>query len=283
LKVRESSVGVFLQNDTQWTPWLRVIAGVRGDRYHFDIADNASIASPKLSLVFGPWAGTEYFFNWGWGFHSNDARTATATPLVRSKGAELGARTEIISGLQSSIALWQLRLASELVFAGDAGETEPSRASRRSGVEWNNHWRATRRLWIDADFSASRARFTQDDPAGNHVPGAVGKVVSLGASVIDYGPWFGQFQLRYFGPRPLVEDDSRRSQATTLASLRVGYKFSPRLKMALDVFNLFDRKASDIDYYYVSRLPGEPLSGVADTHFHPVEPRAARVTLTANF
>ncbi|HUR89089.1 MAG TPA: TonB-dependent receptor [Ramlibacter sp.] len=281
-RVNESSVGVFIQNDTQWTPWLRAVTGVRGDHFHF-LAQGASIASPKLSLVFGPWARTEYFANWGWGFHSNDARALTDTPLVRSKGLEFGARTEIIPGVQSSIALWQLRLASELVFAGDAGVTQASRSSKRSGIEWNNHWRATPWLLIDADFSASRARFTQDDPAGNFVPGSVGKVVSLGATVTDWGPWFGQFQLRYFGPRPLTEDDSRRSKATTLASLRIGYKFTPRVKIALDVFNLFDRKASDIDYYYVSRLAGEPPTGVADTHFHPVEPRSVRLTLTANY
>jgi outer membrane receptor protein involved in Fe transport len=205
------------------------------------------------------------------------------TPLVRSKGAELGARTEIVPGFQSSIALWQLRLGSELVFSGDAGDTEASRASKRTGIEWNNHWRVKPWLLLDADFSASRARFTQDDPAGNHVPGSVGKVVSLGATVTELGPWFGQFQLRYFGPRPLIEDDSQRSRATTLASLRVGYKFTRALKVAADVFNLFSRKASDVDYYYVSRLQGEPAAGVADTHFHPVEPRSVRMTLTANF
>ena len=53
--------------------------------------------------------------------------------------------------------------------------------------------------------------------------------------------------------------------------------------MAVDVFNLFDRKASDIDYDYASRLPGEPLQGVDDIHFHPVEPRSVRVTLTHKF
>jgi len=296
-RASESSIGVWLQNDTQWTPWLRAIAGARGDRYHFGVASSivansgsksATIASPKLSLVFGPWAKTEYFANWGWGFHSNDARGVTVavdpvTPLVRSKGAEIGARTEIVPGLQSSLAIWQLRLASELVFSGDAGDTEASRASKRSGIEWNNHWRAAQWLLIDADVSVSRARFTQDGPAGNFVPGSVGKVVSLGATVPEYGRWFGQFQLRYFGPRPLIEDDSQRSKATTLAYVRVGYKFTPRLKMAFDVFNLFNRKSSDVDYYYTSRLPGEPASGVADTHFHPVEPRMARLTLTANF
>ena len=97
------------------------------------------------------------------------------------------------------------------------------------------------------------------------------------------GSWFGQFQVRYFGPRPLIEDNSVRSSATTLAYLRVGYKVSQDVRLALDVFNLFDREASDIDYYYPSRLQGEPAGGVDDIHFHPVEPRSLRMTLTANF
>ena len=303
--VRETSASAYVQNDTQWLPWLRSVAGARYDRFHFDVgnsiagnsgATSASIASPKLSLIFGPWARTEYFVNAGGGFHSNDARgvTETVTPkerlpatpvtaLVRSRGAEVGMRTELVDGLQSSLAVWGLRLGSELVFSGDAGDTSPSRASRRAGIEWNNHYRAMPWLLLDADLSASRARFTQDDPIGNHVPGSVGKVVSIGATVTQYGPWFGQFQLRYFGPRPLIEDNSRRSASTTLSSLRVGYRISPGTKVALDVFNLFNRKASDIDYYYTSRLRGEPVGGVDDVHFHPVEPRSLRATLTVNY
>jgi outer membrane receptor protein involved in Fe transport len=267
--VRETSVAVHGENATQWLPWLRSIAGLRADEFFFDVESSiavnsgtrdAALVSPKLSLVFGPWRQTETFLNYGFGYHSNDARGTTATiaaksgdpvaavtPLVRSRGGELGARTEIIPGLQSSLALWQLRLGSELVFVGDAGETEPSRASLRRGIEWNNHWIAASWLLVDADFAASRSRFTEDDPAGNYIPGSVDRVVSLGTTLTELGPWFGQFQLRYFGPRPLVEDNSVRSQSTTLAYLRAGYRMSKDVRVALDVFNLFDRKASDID------------------------------------
>ena len=311
-RVRETSVGAFAENATQWLPWLRSVAGLRFDQYRFDVESsiaensgkkNANITSPKLSLVFGPWAKTETFVNYGWGFHSNDARGVTATlaprefpdrvpvdaspPLVRSKGGEVGLRTEIVPGLQSSLALWQLRLGSELVFSGDAGDTEASGASKRYGVEWNNHWVATNWLLLDADLAVSRARFDTpqgDAPnSGRAIPGAVDKVGSLGATVTGLGPWFGHVQLRYFGPRPLIEDDSQRSKATTLAYLRVGYRLNADWRLALDVFNLFDRKASDIDYFYASRLPGEDPGGVSDTHFHPVEPRSFRVSVTANF
>jgi outer membrane receptor protein involved in Fe transport len=303
--IKEGSAGLYAENAVQWTPWLRSVLGLRFDRYSFDVSSdnpansgrvNAHITSPKLSLVFGPWAKSELFANYGQGFHSNDARGTTTrlspatglpadpvTPLAKTRGGEVGARTEFFPGLQSSIALWRLNLASELLFIGDAGETEASRASRRQGIEWSSHWFVTRWLLLDLDLAASKARFAGDDPAGNYVPGSIGSMASLGLTVPDWQGWFGALQWRYFGPRPLVEDNSQRSASTMLAYLRVGRQIDPTLRLTLDVFNLFDRKASDIDYFYASRLAGEPAGGVADRHFHPVEPRTLRLTLQAKF
>jgi len=304
-RVDEASAALWLQNTVQWNAWLRTIAGLRYDSYRFDvdssIAGNGGkasdhIASPKLSMVLGPWRDTEFFVNYGTGFHSNDARGTTAhvaprertpvdpvTPLVKTRGAELGARSEIVRGLQSSLALWRLRSASELVFSGDAGDTSPSRASKRHGIEWNNHYVAASWLLFDLDLAYSRARYTGQDEAGDHVPGAVEKVASLGATINDIGPWSAAFQLRYFGPRPLIEDNSVRSSSSALAYLRAGYRLNRNWQLSVDVFNLFDRKVNDIEYYYASRLAGEPAEGVQDIHFHPGEPRTARLTLRATF
>jgi outer membrane receptor protein involved in Fe transport len=304
-KVKEASVGVYLENTVQWLDWLRTTAGVRYDRYRFDVRSNildnsgkvdAGVTSPKLALIFGPWENTELFVNYGQGFHSNDARGVTVrvspkdgaaidpvTPLAKTRGAELGVRTEIVPGLQSSVAWWKLRSDSELVFSGDAGDTSASRGSKRSGIEWNNHYIAASWLLFDLDLAYSRARYTTHDAAGDFIPGAIGKVASFGATITDIGPWSAAFQMRYFGPRPLIEDDSRRSSTTAIAYGRLGYKIDRRWALSLDAFNLFDRKASDIDYYYASRLPGEPAEGVDDIHYHPVEPRTVRLTLKAVF
>lgn len=298
--VRQTSLGLFAENATRWTPWFKSVAGLRADQLSVDVSQatnldagekTASIATPKLSLIFGPWHKTEYFVNYGQGFHSNDARgivstTDPAPALVRSKGFELGVRSEWIPGLQTSLALWQLKLGSELVFVGDAGVTEPTGASQRHGIELNNHYVATPWLLFDLDLAASQARFedTQGDAPneGRYIPGSVDTVASFGATVSDLGPWFGQFQLRYFGPRALIEDNSQRSKSTLLAYARVGYKITKDLKLALDVFNLFDRQASDIDYYYESRV-SPTADAVSQVHFHPVEPRSFRVTLSASF
>jgi len=86
-----------------------------------------------------------------------------------------------------------------------------------------------------------------------------------------------------FGPRALIEDDSVRSKATSLVNLEAGYRFTKNVKLALDVLNVLNAKDSDIDYFYTSGLPGEPLSDVDDIHTHPTLPRTARVNLVVGF
>jgi hypothetical protein len=114
--------------------------------------------------------------------------------------------------------------------------------------------------------------------------GAVGGVTSIALAVNGVGPYFGALQLCYFGPRPLVEDNSVRSNSTTTLNGCIGYKISPKTRVELEGFNLTNRQASAIDYYYPSRLASEPVGTAApDVHFHPIESRLFRITLTANY
>ena len=129
----------------------------------------------------------------------------------------------------------------------------------------------------------SRARFTDRNPHGDHIPGAVETVVSAGATVTGIRAFFGGIRWRYFGTRALVGDNSVRSRATSLVNFEAGYKFTEQLRLAVDVFNLFDSKHSDVEYFYRSRLPGEPLSGVDDIHFHPTLKRTVRASLVVGF
>lgn len=310
--VKESSVSLYGEAQVQWLEKLRSIIGLRGDSYRFKVASdtpansgqvNDHIFSPKLALIFGPWAKTEYYANAGYGFHSNDARGVTAVvnpdfrdaanfgaavdpsrPLVRAKGYELGLRSALVPTLQTSLALWRLDLDSELVFVGDAGTTEPSFPSRRTGIEWANYWTPTREITVDADVALSRARFTQVDNnvPGDYIPGAIERTLSMGATWDGGGIWSGGMRLRYFGPRALIEDDSVRSQSSTIVNLQATYRIDRKTRLSVDILNVFDRKVSDIDYFYESQLPAEPAP-VSDIHTHPAEPRTARLTLRMSF
>jgi len=305
--VRERSAGIYAQTATKWDPWLRSVVGVRGDYYHNDVDSNLSVnsdtasgsqLSPKLSLIFGPWGKTEFYVNLGRGGHSNDARGTTIrvdpknpdasavreAPLVPARGVEFGARSELVDGLQTSLALYQFGYDSELLFAGDAGSTaDTGRPSRRTGVELSNYYKLASWLTVDGDIAYARTRYRDVDSAGQHIPGSIEGVASLAVTVDNVGPWFGALQLRYFGPRPLIEDDSVRSKSTRTINARVGYKFAPKLRLAVEVYNLTNRRDSAIDYAYESRLPSEPAEGRFDVHFHPIESRSVRANLIANF
>jgi hypothetical protein len=59
--------------------------------------------------------------------------------------------------------------------------------------------------------------------------------------------------------------------------------FAGGSRAIVDVFNVFNTRVSDVDYFYASRLPGEPAAGVEDIHTHPAEPRTARFFLSYAF
>lgn len=294
--VRQFSLAPYYDNKVQWAEKFRTVAGVRADYYNFhvnSIDDTNSgneddiIASPKLSLIFGPWAQTELYLNGGLGFHSNDGRGSTQAvdpvdPLVQTYGAEIGARTTLVPGLHSTLAFWWLDIDSELLFIGDAGNTEASSPSRRYGVELANYYTLTDWLSLDLDVSFSHSEFRDEAPEGDHIPGSIESVVATGFSVHDLNGFFGGVRLRYFGPRPLIEDDSVRSGETILLSAQIGYRFSKTWTIEAEVFNILDRKDSDIEYYYESNTT--PIGTASEAiHFHPVEPISARVALTARF
>jgi hydrogenase/urease accessory protein HupE len=304
-KIRETGVGPYLEAEVQWFDRFRTIAGVRADWYRFEVDDRLDLnsgdrddllASPKLSLVFGPWGSTEFYLQAGQGFHSNDARGVNtridpedgitllgrADPLVRTEGFEAGVRTTWLPGLHTTLSAWQLDLDSELVFIGDAGNTEASRPSRRRGIELANYYTPTEWLTLDLDVAISRARFRDAAPEGDEIPGSIENAIAAGISLHDLGPLSASLRLRYFGPRPLIEDDSERSGSTSLLSARVGYRMDDTWSLDAEVLNLFDRDESDIEYFYESQISPSALPA-QEIHFHPVESISARVALSARF
>jgi len=326
--VTETSHGLYAQTVQHVGPQFRVTAGVRADAFRFNVRDlrpensgvvTASIVSPKIALAYQPSRTTELYADFGTGFHSNDARGVTqhvdpvtglatdpdtgvtlrgATPLVRAQGAEVGARFAFNQRLRTTVAFWNLNLASELVFQGDAGTTTPGRPSHRYGIEFANFWEPTPGLSYDLDIASSASKFTDPDPVGQLVPGSIKTVVTFGATG-DGARAFGSLRMRYFGPRPLVEDGTVSSHPTTTINLQAGIKPMRDTRLSFDLFNLLNTKASDIDYFYNSSIPSDPRytkpgftgdcpsapcgAGVPDVHFHPIGRRLLRLNFTRQF
>jgi outer membrane receptor protein involved in Fe transport len=269
----------------------------------------ANIFSPKLGIVLGPWDRTSYFITVAEGYHSNDARGVTrsgespdappVTPLTRAVSAELGLSSEPFERWHTTLDVFLLKLKSELVFSGDAGTTSPNGSTTRTGIEWGNHYRINE--WLHADLNAafSRARFDHDvvpddlgcaDAApsrpcaqqiaitGRYIPNSPTNVIDASLTAQHPSGWFGSVRARHFGDSPLVEDNSAKSPAYTTVDLQIGYQHQGQWRLALDVFNLFDVKWNDIEYYYVSRLKDE-AAPQPDFVVHPGVP----LTVRANF
>ena len=342
-KVSEGSVGIYAENTVRWTDWLRTTLGWRGDYYQahvfsiFDSANtgyaSAAIGSPKFRKVIGPFDKTEFFIGAGYGRHSNDARGATTTEdptdpgsklaasplLVRTKGFETGVRSRIIPGLDSSLSVFLLDQDSEILFSGDAGDTEASRPSRRYGFELTNHYRPASWIDVDADLAMTHARFVGYDSGqaatyaslagfpqaqlgnapGNYIPNAPAMIASAGITLGDRTGWFGTLRWRYLGATPLTEDNAFRSTATSIFNGRIGFRDANGWRIHLDVLNLLNTRANQIAYGYGSLLKTDSLynlcypaqtapaavcqTGVMDTVLHPVEPLTFRVTVAGSF
>ena len=262
--------------------------------------ETSGILSPKFSTVFGPWGGNELYANWGMGFHSNSALGITlkvnpftgnpaspAPPFSRSHGGEFGFRSVAVKNLQTTATVWILNFASELIYIGDSGSTEVGPASKRFGVEITNYFRLNPWTTLDLDLAFSKARFNSLPKHQNFIPGSLNRVLSAGLAFESpqerVSGAFGSIRLRHFGPRPLTGNASPKSASTSLLNGEAGYQFSDQFRLSFDIFNLLNAEVSDIDYFFTSRLQGEPLEGVDDVHLHAAIPRSARVSLQMAF
>jgi len=312
--VDESSLGFYWQNSIIWSDAIKTIFSARYDYFDFDVRShiNTNINGIDLSANKGNEsagnvalkANIIYTFNENWeayvsagqGFHSNDARGTIAQvdpnsgesimpvdPIVDSLGYELGLRANLFDKLNASLSIWRLNLDSELLFVGDAGNTEPSDSTSRYGIELTGYYSISDSLTLDLEYAYTDAKFDQLPNDANLIPGALEHVVQAGVSYQQQQGWFANARLRYFSERPLIEDGSVTSDDSQIVNLNLGYKFI-QLTLKLDILNALNSNDHDIDYYYASRLASEPLgSATEDLHYHVLEPRTLRLSAVYKF
>lgn len=304
--VRESSESLYWQSTLQASEQLRLMLGLRYDYFDFEVnalaaADMstllansgnkaADIITTSFSAMYALNTGNEFYFSIGEGFHSNDARGTTivldpvdgssvqpADPLVGTLGSEIGWRTFLTDKLNATLVLWQLDIDSELLFVGDAGNTENTGVgSERRGLELTTYYQLSQGIALDFEYSWTDARFERAMDGSYEIPGALDKVVSAGIAYQPTDRFYLTMRLRWLDDFPL--DGGVIAEGSSMANFRVAYSVNENVLLALDGLNMFDSSDHDIEYFYESQLPGE-LAPVADRHFHVFEPRALRLNL----
>jgi len=312
-RVGLNDLGLYIQNTTHWTSWLRTVLGLREEDYQAtdrslteDVRDRGSqtLFQPKGSLIVGPWAKTELYLSAGRGFHSDDVRgvfetvplegiqnLAVKTPLMApATSEEVGLRTDIVPKVQVQAAVFQEDFSSELAYDQDQGEDQASAPSRRQGVELSAEYRPYPWIELNTDLAFSKARYNASAAdlatfglGGPFIANAPSFIGSFGVLVDDLGPWFGGLQWRDLGPYPVNDgEDYPRDRGYSEVNVDAGYKLSSHLKLQASIYNLFNSHADAAAYYYTSRLvpTGPEVTGL---QIHPLEPISARVTATLTF
>ncbi len=318
--VVERPAYIYIQSKLRLSSKWRIDPGIRADVYGYSDAaydpknsgrGSAGLISPKMNVAYTINSRNELYLDFGESFHSNDVRgvtyiddpqtherfdyTGTAVAqnglLNRSVGDEVGYRFTN-DKLVSTVSLWQLFQANELIFDGDHGTTSLGGPSRRKGIEFANNYRPTKWLVIDADIADSAARFlTNPDGRGTFVPESLSAVASLGVTV-DKPHYAASVRMRYFGPRPLDTQGDAYSSPSTLLNAEYTAKLSGRRRLTIGLFNVLNAHPDDVTYYYASWLPQDASlanvhnagvnpalggAGINDYHFHPSEARTVRV------
>jgi outer membrane receptor protein involved in Fe transport len=298
-RVNESSAGLYAEAIVRPIDRLMIIGGLRGDWYSFETealaganswsgSVNDNIVSPKIGVNYEVTDGIALYANWGEGFHSNDARGVTnptdpAPGLVEGTFKEAGARFER-GGFILTAVYWWSTIDSELIYVGDSGAVEPSDPGRRHGYELTGFWKPNDWLALDAVWTGSTAHYVGLPEGENFVPGALESSGELGVSAI-FPEWNVSGRARYLGPHALIEDNSVRADSTLLVNLRAAW--TPQSSSGWEIYgellNVFDSDANDIDYFYATRFPGEPVDGVEDVNSRIVEPQQFRVGVKRTF
>ena len=263
--------------------------------------------NPKFNLVYTPLRAVDVFLNFGTGFHSNDARDVIIgetisdlertfgreglsdaqiderftqlnfdrehsgiSTLPRAMGAEIGLRRRFWERYNIGIAAWWLELEEELVFVGDAGETEISGESRRIGVDIEGRVKVFSWLWADADVNLSRGSFVDEPSDANNIPLAPRITSTGGVTAIHPSGFGGSLRYRHIGDRPANEDDSVTAEGYTIVNLGLSYTLNP-FKYFITVENLFNADWNEAQFDTESRLATESAP-VSEIHFTPGNP-----------
>ena len=288
------------QSAAAWGNWtaligskVRVSAGLRADAFVFGIREednsdysreSAAILSPKASLVYTPTPGLDLFLSAGSGFHSNDARSVVrggedSTPLARANGAEVGIKARPGRHLTLSAAAWRLDIDREFVFVGDAGVTELSGATRRTGLDLTARAVAGP-FELSSDATFTRARFTEEPEGADAIPLAP-RVTFSSALEYQAGRFVTALRAVHLGQRPLNEDRSLEADPQTLLNLNAGYRIG-QVSLDAAILNLTDTAWNEAQFATESRLSTEPAP-VEELHFTPGLPRSFRLGVGIRF
>lgn len=275
--------------------WM-INPSVRVDWFHFNYTDKTAtefsdpgvgqvFVSPKLNITYNPSDNVQLYAKAGRGFHSNDARVVVVRDgrdvLPQTWGADVGIHWKPVPSLMFNAAAWCLYMNQEFVYVGDEAVVEPSGKSRRMGVDAGVRWEFLKNFYLQADYTYSHARMTQEPHGQNYIPLAPEHTLMAGLTYKSERFSAG-IHCRWLGNRPANEDYSLTAKGYCVTDLNASYTFCRRFTVGAVIENLFDVKWREAQFATETLIPGdrEPLTDIC---FTPGTPFSLRGFFTVRF
>jgi len=297
--INQKNLSFYGQEELHFSDVVKLQLGLRADIFFYDVEDkirdashtsvsgsvNKSVVTPKANLVVSPSSELDVFFNFGGGFHSNDARAVASNKaertLPRAWGAEVGFRLKPIERLTLSVAAWGLDLQNELVYVGDEGTTEANGPTRRIGIDIETRAQLLDWLYADVDMTFSRGRFKELPDGENFIPLAPTVTSSGGVTARHSSGMEGSVRLRHVSSRPANEDNSVVAQGYSVFDASIAYSFL-NYRIQLTAENVFNTNWNEAQFDTESRLLNE-TEPVSELHFTPGTPLNVKMKVEYHF
>lgn len=292
--IDESNMFAFAGMEINLGP-VMINPSVRVDWFHFSYADKTAeiyndrgtaqaFVSSKLNITYNPTSNLQLYLKGGRGFHSNDARVVVVEDgknvLPQALGADFGVHWKPLDNIVVNAALWYLHMNQEFVYVGDEAVVEPSGKSRRYGVDAGLRWEFLKNFYLQADYTYSNARMTEEPTGENYIPLAPINTMLAGISYKNKHVSAG-IHTRWIGNRPANEDYSLTAKGYCITDLNASYTWK-KLTVGAIIENLFNAKWREAQFATETLIPGDSQS-VTDICFTPGTPFALRGFVTFTF
>ena len=278
--------GLYAQDQVDLGAHWKALLGVRHDTYTQDVTNNRldvrnrqslSATSPRAGLVYQPSTAWSLYANAAKGFRPNSGISIDnqAFPAERSRSYELGAKLET-GKLTGTVAIYDIRKSNVLTtnpantdFAIAAGEV----GSR--GLELDVSGEVARGLRVSGAYAYTDATVTRGDNTivtGSrfaNVPRHGANVLATQQFALGAGTASVGGGVQYVGERlgDVAVSSKFTLPAYTTARLLASYSPNTRLRLALNVENLFNRSYYASSYSPLWVAPGAERTLTLNAHY----------------
>ncbi|MEJ1242231.1 TonB-dependent receptor [Chryseolinea sp. T2] len=294
--INEANLGFYIDELIELSDHLSVNAGLRLDYFSNQYEDliqipattlkaSAHIVSPKLNFYYTLNSGTQFYFNTGKSFHSNDTRVVIAEGgkqiLPAAYGSDLGIIFKPVQNMLVNASAWYLWLAQEFVYVGDEGIVEPSGKTRRQGIDVSIRYQIAKSLYADVDFNTTRPRAIGEPSGANYLPLAPVLTTTGGLTYSGAKGFSGSLRYRYMADRPANEDNTVVAKGYFILDAQLNYALK-KSTFGISIQNVLNRKWKETQFDTESRLKNE-IQPVEEIHFTPGTPFFAKASWTFFF